>query len=305
MSKLLIAAVLATGVVGGHIKKCSGKPKYSVTMDSLYDPLTSSFEPMDFGPLVGLTHDFEFNGFGIGEMASPGIIEVALTAQVGTIMEEMEKEGKLVGPNVGPYMEDDEEGLTARPTDSSQTLYFEVEDKKSIASFMMGVIPPENWFLVGGADLCDGTTGEWKEFIMGNPQVYDAGNGEDSRGPARVISQLSMANMASFTFKLLTKDEAKDAKKIIKSNKKLVKEYAKEYKEIMNDFKEECEMDAKKLFEAMKDAAFADEDAALEAADLLDSKKDKKAAKKEAKKMRKTAVKAAKEVQDSACDMFD
>lgn len=303
--KLLIAAVLAAGVVGEHDLECSDKPMYSVTMDSDW---TQSDHPTlllptaerGYGPMVGLTHNYDFTGFNVGMMASQGLAEVAADGfSSGAILDEMEDAGDLVGPYPMPM---------GASKSASQTLYFNIKDKRSIASFIMGVDPSPDWFLVAGAELCDRTTGEWINMIKGSPRVYDAGvlsqrGFEDADTPQAVQMPISdkssVTNLATFTFKKLTEDEEDAAKDLMKDTEKQAKEDEKFYKNLMKDMKKICKEDAKEAFKAAEDAAYAAQDVAKEAAD------GDKDLKKAAKDMRKDAIKAAEDVQDIACDMYD
>ncbi len=121
-----------------------------------------------FSDMAGATHSTDFDFWKVGELASPGMAQMAVFGEVTIFAEEAEA-AKNSG-KVGSIITDDRQ---LRPP-GSVDFEFSVTDDKSAFTFVSMIGPSPDWFIgVGGMPLLiDGT---WLQSSTVELITYDGG----------------------------------------------------------------------------------------------------------------------------------
>jgi hypothetical protein len=148
-----------------------GAATYTVTFESVWSADT---HPVDFPPnphfsdLIGATHDGTVAFWSEGELASPGIQNVAelgskspLTEEIATAISAGTAEHTLSGG-----------GIAASP--GTVSLTFDITEAFSLVTLVSMLAPSPDWFVgVSGLDLRE--SGEWIDSLTVDLFAHDAG----------------------------------------------------------------------------------------------------------------------------------
>jgi len=146
--------------------------KYRVTFDATW---SSQTHPADFpgtsahfSGLIGLTHAADISLFEIGQMASPGIVNMAETGGKSPLTSEID----AIIASGGGYAQINGGGIGVSP--SSVSVEFDIAASHPLASVTTMIAPSPDWF-VGVKNLNLFENGDWvnKSVTVG---VYDAGS---------------------------------------------------------------------------------------------------------------------------------
>ena len=152
---------------------CNGSAKYTLTFQAEWTSARHANFPSDphFSPMVGCSHKADYVMWRPGEKASTGVKNVAETGSTSVIDREIDSQiasksahkrykGSLIS------------GGTARDSIS----HIEVNTVYPLVSFITMVAPSPDWFLgVRDLNLCDTTTGKWRDQEVRDLFPYDAG----------------------------------------------------------------------------------------------------------------------------------
>ena len=149
----------------------AGTVEYTVTFESTWSAAT---HPIDFPPnphfsgLIGGTHDDQVTFWMEGELASPGIQNMAENGNKSPL--DSEVQAAIDAGTAGAIISGG--GISPSPGMVSET--FEVEDAYPLVTLVSMLAPSPDWF-VGVAGLSLRDQGEWVDELVVDLHVYDAG----------------------------------------------------------------------------------------------------------------------------------
>ena len=155
-------------------KHCYGKKEYALSFNGMWSSARHPVRyPSDatFSPIVVAAHSDNFALWARGEFAGKGVEVVAETGNPNPLLKELyyaKKKG---------LVSDIARAKESIDSTDSETLYITVDDDHSLLSLVTMLFPSPDWFTgIRDVELCDRSTGKWKEEIeLDSLMAYDAG----------------------------------------------------------------------------------------------------------------------------------
>ncbi|XP_028390893.1 spondin-2-like [Dendronephthya gigantea] len=171
---------LVCTVSSAKAKQCKGTAKYTLTFQGEWN---STSHPQDFPPNphfsspVGCSHNASYVMWIPGENASKGVKDVAEAGSITAINKEMDAQITLKRAHKR-YS-----GSSIYPGTGKRVITnIEVTSDYPLVSFITMIAPSPDWFVgVHDFDLCNTTSGEWRDSRERYLPLYDAGTDSGPR----------------------------------------------------------------------------------------------------------------------------
>lgn len=174
-SLLFTACGSSSSSTGTPANNLTGEAQYEVTFKGNWSAgtfATNYPSNAHFSPLIGLTHNDSVKLYQVGQLASPGVEQVAETGQTGTIVSEIASHITNNNAQFTVY------GSSGQTSGSSEIKFkFSANQAFPNFSFVSMVAPTSDWF-VGIDSIKLYESGAWKTNEDVNLRVYDAGTEE-------------------------------------------------------------------------------------------------------------------------------
>lgn len=155
--------------------KCKGSVKYNIQHEMFWSRQRHPDNYHDnahWSSLFTVKHSSDQVIWKKGELSTPGVQEIAENGRNNIL--ESELNNRNIQYNVGNGLPNSGSGL------QKTNLTFD-RDNSNISTVSM-LAPSPDWFVgVSGLDLCDGTTGEWKNNVEVNLFPHDTGTDAGTR----------------------------------------------------------------------------------------------------------------------------
>jgi hypothetical protein len=165
-SALIVALALVSAAWAA-----SPTAQYTVRFDATWSATThpSGFPSnAHWSPLIGGTHDGSVSFWNVGQLASPGIRDMAELGRTTPL--DLEVQARIAAGHAGVVIQ----GGGISPSPGTASASFTATQAFSRATVVSMIAPSPDWFVgVSGLDLVQG--GEWRDLIVVPLFAFDAG----------------------------------------------------------------------------------------------------------------------------------